>query len=616
MCGITGFIDYRKSISEEDLLNASAALRHRGGSGNGHIYETHERYNLGLANERLAIIDPSASGAQPFTSVCGNYSITFNGTIYNYLELRATLIKYGVTFKTLTDTEILLECYKKWGHLLFDKIDGSFAFAILDRKQRQLFLARDTMGVKPLYYYKSKDFFAFASELRGILCYPTEKKTNLNALAGYLRQGYFFGSDTIYENIYNFKKQHYFIIDLNSGNYLENKFDNEAPENAHLATEKDILTNLNELITDSILKRNVADVNVGVLLSGGYDSAMVAAILQKNQARRVRTFTLGFSNKKINEATAAKAIANYLKTNHKEYYINNLGATATLEKLPHIFDEPLGDSSAIPLAFLTEQIANEDVKVILGAEGGDELFAGYTNYKKAIWLHNNALLMPNLVKKIMVGLAKRRKDKLHEILFAKNLLGTYEVLTSIFTNNEISLLLNEEVKPLITDQASGQNVKSLLDFDLNNYLPNDLLLKSDRIAMYYGIDNRDALLKPQLVDTIKRIDAKLFLQKGELKYLLKTIAHQYIPEKLMNRPKKGFNIPIIDWMSTIFKPYIEEYLSPQQLDKHRLFNIIEVYKIKNRFYMNPNKNDAKKLWLLLQFQMWYTTHYQKHLKAV
>lgn len=608
MCGITGFIDYQKSISENDLINASAALRHRGGNGYGHIYETHERYNIGLANERLATIDTSTNGLQPFTSICGNYTITFNGTIYNYLDLRATLIKYGVTLRTLSDTEVLLECYKKWGNQLFDKIDGAFAFAILDRKQKQLFLARDTMGVKPMYFYKNRDFFAFSSELKGLLKYPLEKKINLNSLEKYLRHGYFIGHETIFQNIWNFKKQHYFIIDLNSGNHLESKFENLSSANINsFNEEKEILSKLNELITESILKRNVADVNVGVMLSGGYDSTTVAAILQKNQAKKLRTFTLGFKDKNLNEAPAANAIAKYLNTNHSEYYIDDLGAIKTLENLPDIFDEPMGDSGAIPLAFLVKQIAGEDIKVLLGAEGGDELFAGYKNYQRAVWLHQKSNELPDFLKRLIIYLSKNRKNKLKEIFSTENLVDTYESLISYFSFAEINKLLSKDVQ-VFKSAYQKNNIKSLLDFDLNNYLPNDLLLKSDRITMHYGIDNRDALLKTELVDMLGTLEEKWFMKDGELKYLLKNITHQYIPKKLMDRPKKGFSIPITEWMNTIYKPYLEEYLSPEQLDKHRFFDIVEVFKLKNRFYSSPSGNDARKLWLLLQFQMWYNKY--------
>lgn len=608
MCGITGFIDYQNTIGEEILIAASTTLRHRGGDGYGHIYEKHERYNVGLANERLATIDTSTSGIQPFTSLCGNYTITFNGTIYNYLDLRASLIKYGVAFNTLSDTEVLIECYKKWGHQLFEKIDGAFAFAILDRTKKQLFLARDTMGVKPLYYYKDKNFFVFGSELKALLQYPITRETNIKALEQYLKNGYFIGSETIFQQIYSFKKQHYFIIDLNSGNFLEHQFEtNNIEFKGNLENETQIVEKLDDLLTESILRRNVADVNVGVMLSGGYDSATVAAILQKNQAKKLRTFTLGFENKKFDEAPAAKEIANYLHTNHSEYYINNAGAIEMLERLPDIFDEPMGDSGAVPLAFLASKIAKEDIKVVLGAEGGDELFAGYKNYQRAIWLYRKSKNMPKIFKKTLINLSKTRKNKLRDVLFADSLIGTYQALTDYYSSIEINQLLKREVVSA-QKKVSGETIKSLLDFDLNNYLPNDLLLKSDRITMHFGIDNRDALLKTDLVHFTEKLDDKWFIKDNQLKYLLKKVNQKYIPQRLMDRPKKGFSIPLVEWLNGIYKPYLEQYLSPENLDKHRFFDIIEVFKIKNRFYNNPNNTDARKLWLLLQFQMWYNRY--------
>lgn len=608
MCGITGFVDYQKSISEDDLINASAAIRHRGGDGFGHIYETQEKYNLGLANERLATIAPS-SGLQPFTSLCGNYTITFNGTIYNYLELRATLIKYGVTFNTLSDTEVLIECYKKWGHQLFEKIDGAFAFAILDKKQRQLFLARDTMGVKPLYFYRDKNFFAFSSELKGILQFPVAKKTNTSALEKYFRYGYFFGDETIFENIWNFKKQHYSIIDLNSGNFLERKFDNSSSSPIEIPkNEEEITAKVHELLTESILRRNVADVNVGVMLSGGYDSATVAAVLQKNQAKKLRTFTLGFEDKSLDEAPYANEIAKHLNTNHSEYYIDNAGAIATLETMPQIFDEPMGDSGAIPLAFLVNQIAKEDIKVLLGAEGGDELFAGYPNYKRALLLHKFVRKTPKFLTPAVLAFAKGKRLKLQETFKSKDLLGLYSVVASLFPYTELSNLLNKDLTEISVNTIEGNSLKSILKYDQENYLANDLLLKSDRVTMFYGIDNRDTLLSTNLVNFVNQLDDSLILKNNSLKHLLKRITHQYIPTQLIDRQKKGFNIPIVKWMQTIYRPYIEAYLTPLQLDKHRFFNLVEVYKIKNRFFTNGSAADARKLWLLLQFQMWYNKH--------
>lgn len=604
MCGITGFLDLKRSVTQTDLQNASAVLAHRGGNGNGILFEDTANYTMGLANERLATIDVAEHGLQPFTSSCGNYTITFNGTIYNYIELREELIKYGITFLTLTDTEVLLECYKKWGVKLFEKIDGAFAFVILDRKLKQFFVARDSVGVKPLYFYKDNQFFAFSSEIRGLLTYPgISKKINTKALQNYFRHGYFFGSDTIFEGIHSFKKQQFMVIDLNSGNSYEKPFATQIRSTPVATTEKEILQDVEELLTDSILKRSIASVPVGVLLSGGYDSATTAAILQKNQTKRIRTFTLGFEERKFNEVPQARKIAEHLKTNHQEFQMDKKAATDMLELLPEIFDEPVGDSGAIPLAFLANQI-NSEVKVVLVAEGGDELFGGYKNYKKAMQLKSLTQKTFTFLKPVLSTVFSKRARKINELFNADSLLETYLSLNTLFSDEELIRLIGEE--PVKINIKKKDGLKAMLDHDLENYLPNNLLLKTDRTFMHFGIDNRDAILKTDLIDYLKQLDEKWLIKDGKIKYILKKIAHEYLPERLMNRPKKGLNIPIANWLKTCYKPYVEMYLSPAMLNKHQLFNEIEVRKIKNNFYQHSTTTNAKKVWLLLQFQMWYS----------
>ncbi len=606
MCGITGFIDYDGATTEQNLENASAHLQSRGGNGNGIIFEKHEKYTVGLANERLAIIDLSNKSLQPFTSPCGNYTLTFNGTIYNYIEIRQDLIKYGVIFNTLSDTEVLIESYIKWGLKMFEKLDGVFAFAILDRRKNQLVIARDAIGVKPLYIYKTNEFFAFSSAVGALFNYPLiTKKINAEALKLYFRNGYFTGEATIFENIYSFKKGNATIIDLNSSHSYDTRITNLAAKPILNITlnETEIITTIEELITDSVLKRSIADTSVGVLLSSGYDSATVAAILQKNQAKCVKTFTLGFQNKNFDEAPAAKKIAAYLKTNHQEYYINNKQAAETVALLPEIFDQPMGDSGAIPLVFIAKNAA-KDVKVLLGAEGGDELFGGYNAYRQAIKINAYANRIPGFLKPSIANLLGSKKEKIKEIFNATSLLNTYTTINSYFTYTEINTLLN--VTHFANKQNNKtQNIKTLLAYDIDHYLPNDLLLKTDSSCMYFGVENRDALLKTNLVNYLKNLDEKWFIKDGISKYLLKKITHKYIPEKLMSKQKKGFSVPISLWLNTFLKPYVDEYLSHTELNKHNLFNPEVIFKIKNDFYVKGVATNAKKIWLLLQFQMWY-----------
>jgi asparagine synthase (glutamine-hydrolysing) len=608
MCGITGFLDHNHSINEHHLKQASAAIKHRGGNGNGFLFEKKEHYTLGLANERLAVVDLSEKARQPLTSGCGNYCITFNGSIYNYAELRATLIKYGVIFSTLTDTEVILECYKKWGIRSFERLDGSYAFAIFDRKLGQLLILRDELGAKPIYYYKTKGFYAFASEIRALLAFPpTPKSINKNAITSYFRHGYFNGEQTIYQDIFKQKKGILTTIDIHSGNSYDMPLfrPQVAVDYTSDHTEAQILTKIEEYLTESTLKRNPADVPVGVLLSGGYDSATVAAILQKNQSKRIKTFTVGFKGERLDEAPQALKIANYLKTNHQEFYLDRNEALEILKSLPEIFDEPIGDSGAIPLAFIAAQVKHE-VKVLMGAEGGDELFGGYRTYAKAIKL--DAFVqkkMPPLLKKVITSVAKVGQPQLSEILAADSLLGRYLEATACFTMAELGKLLKNEPQPIDTKKDKSTSIKGLLIYDLHNYLPNNILFKTDRCFTHFGVENRDAILKSELITYLNTLDPQWFLKNGQQKYLLKQITNKYIPNELMKKPKKGFVIPLESWLKTTFKPLIEQYLTPERLNEHQLFETAEVLRIKNAFYKNSTSYNAQKVWLLLQFQMWH-----------
>lgn len=608
MCGITGFIDHTGTLTEDHLKKAAASISHRGGNGSGFIVDTKAHYNLGLANERLATIDLSPKSQQPLTSNCGNYSITFNGTIYNYLELREALIKYGIAFSTLTDTEVVLESYKRWGYKAFEKLDGSFAFALLDRKQNQLLLAKDEIGAKPLYYFKQKGCYAFASEIRALLQYPViEKAINPNALATYFRYGYFIGEETIYQQVYKFKKGILTTIDIHSGNSYDSPLTMRKPlaPASEEQNEGEILAKIEELLTESILKRNVADVPVGVLLSGGYDSATTAAILQKNQTKRIKTYTLGFKDDKLDEVPQARKIAEHLKTNHHEFYLDKSQACEIVEQLPEVFDEPVGDSGAIPLIFIASHV-NKECKVLLGAEGGDELFGGYRTYARV--LQFDALKkkrIPKFVKQMALGVLKKTNPQLKEVIEAEDLLAKYLEINAAFTHQGINSLLNTSKDPSKGIERKAQNIKDLLIYDLHNYLPNNMLFKSDKCFMHYGIENRDALLKTDLVEYLATLDSKWFIKDGEQKYLLKKITSKYIPAAYMKKPQKGFGIPLASWLKTSFKPLIEKYLSAEKLNSHGLFNVKEVQKIKSSFYVNGSAYNAQKVWLLLQFQMWH-----------
>ncbi|SFG88216.1 asparagine synthase (glutamine-hydrolyzing) [Pedobacter insulae] len=582
---MTGFVDNTHTVNETNLLN-------------GTIFEQNESYTIGFSYQQHTL---------PVTSACKLYTVTLNGSIYNDAALRETLIKYGVTFKTLTGAEVLIECYKKWGQSIFEKIDGSYSFVLHDRKLNQLLIARDTIGTKPLFYYKTRKFYAFASEIKALWAYPNiVKKINRQAISTYFKYGYFAGNDTIYQEIYQFKKGTITVIDLHSGNnydapilFMHGKNSEPVPAN-----EEQIIDRVEELLTESILNRNTENISSGVLLSSGYDSATLASILQKNQSKRIKTFTIGFENKNFDEAPKAKKIAEHLRTNHTEFYFNEKHATTILESLPKIFDEPIGDNSVLPSLFIAENLQQE-VKILLGTEGGDVLFGGYKAYTKALKLEALRHSVPYYLRPTFNFLLNYAPSKTKEAINADNLLGKYQSINTCFTDQEIERLLNHSNYYKVRVKKGEKTLKDLMDYDFENYLPNNLLYKGYKSLRYFGIDHRDAFLKADLINYLAQLDANWFIKKKEYKYLLRKITHKYVPAALMDDAKRDFTIPLPLWLKTCFKPYVETYLSVEQLNKHQLLNIDEVLRIKARFYANSNINNAKKIWLLLQFQLWY-----------
>lgn len=599
MCGITGFVDTAHIVDGDNLKKVLASLAHPDKNHTDFVFEQKEHFKAGLAS--LPSLHPNS---QMFNSTDGLYSICLNGSIYNYLSLRETLIKYGVIFNTLTDTEVLLAAYIKWGHKLFDKIEGAYAFAILDRKLNQLLLARDVIGSKSLFYYQSTGFYAFSSEIRTLFCYPNiTKEINPNALTTYFRSGYFAGDETIYQQIFAFKKGTITVIDLNSGNSYDAPILFAKKTNETTESEK-VIERVEELLTESILKREVPELVSGVWLNSCYDSSILAAILQKNQSKRIKTFTLDFENQRSNETIKANKIAEHLKTNHKSFHFSQKDAIQLLENMPDIFEVPMGDSNILSFLFMGQNIQDE-VKILLTTESSDVLFGGYHSYLMALKLDAFTKHIPPYLKGLANTMMKFTSSKTQEVLKGKQLLQKYQALNTCFTQAEIEkLIINPQSHPF-KEHRGDINLKTLLNDDLENYLPNNLLYKADKGLMYYGIDHRDAFLKTELIEYLSELDETWFIKGWQSKYILRKIANKHLPESYINARSEDHHIPLSSWLKTCFRPYIESYLTTEQLNKHQLLNIDEVLAIKKAFYHSGSLNLAKKVWLLLQFQMWY-----------
>jgi len=623
MCGITGFCDFEKKSNRQILTNMTNKLHHRGPISGYSFYEI-QNSNIGLGHRRLSILDLSAHGHQPMQFE--HLEIVYNGEVYNFKEIRAELKKLNYNFKSNGDTEVILKAYHKWGIKAVDKFNGMFAMCIYDKKEQKFILVRDRAGVKPCYYYNADRFFMFSSELKSFHENNRFKKViNKDALSLYMQRGYIPEPYSIFENTHKLKAGHYLEFDLKTQKIDELKywdvvdFYNKPKLDI---SEHEAVHEVENLFKSAFEYRMISDAPVGIFLSGGYDSATVAAILQSNRSKKLNTFTIGFKEKKYDEIPLARNTAIYLGTNHTEHYCTQQDALDIIQKLPEIYDEPFADNSTIP-TILVSQIAKKDVDVCLSADGGDEIFAGYNKYTSIIKKLEIFEKIPNLLKPALANVLRQklvhkslvmfggminsetRCNKFAEILDfdEKQILKA----SGIFTKKELTKILNYLVNDLKTNfdyQINQNKISNLLALDYKTFLVDDVLHKVDRATMSATLEGREPLLDHRIIELVAQLPSDMKIKNGSKKWLLKQIAHKYLPKKMMNRDKKGFGSPIQEWLKNELKEYFEEYLNEKTLNQHELFNVQEVINLKKQYTDGVNIN-ANKLWYILMFQMWY-----------
>ena len=636
MCGITGIYSPGATISPAVLSAMTDTLRHRGPDHSG-TYVNPSR-TVGLGHTRLSIIDLSEKGNQPMANDNNGVQVSYNGEIYNYREIREELRSKGHTFRTNSDTEVLIRAYEEWGIECLHKFIGMFALAIWDEQKNRLYLARDRVGIKPLYYYRKNGLFLFGSELKAIMEHPGfQKRINPEGLALFLRYNYIRSPYTIFENTFKLEPGHYLC--LHGGQLEKHRYwDITESYNAkpHAFGEEEAREMLEETILDSLKYRLVSDVPVGLFLSGGIDSSIVATLLQKNTSTPLKTFTIGFEQEKYNEAEWAKKLAEHLGTEHVEFYVSEDTAFETVYDIPSIYDEPFADTSSIPTCMLSK-LARNYVKVVMSGDGGDELFCGYSHYTKSVRLANAVEKMPDPVRRgfraALCGLSATRFESAGKTLgcswitgrtrnYERNrgaLLGimdndmaemyrrrvgawTPEDFAGIFRENR-----NFDDRTFEADFAAIRNGElwtQMLYADFNVWLPDDILTKVDRASMSTGLEAREPLLDHRVVDLAARIPLDLKYKNGERKYLLKKILSRHIPTDLYQRPKKGFASPVDSWLRGKLRPLVENYLSPEAVRKSGVFDPGEISRWKKRFY-DYSSTGAPRIWNLLMFQMWH-----------
>ncbi|MBN4051517.1 asparagine synthase (glutamine-hydrolyzing) [bacterium AH-315-M05] len=613
MCGIAGFYSQNKSFTKEGLIQMTSSLAHRGPDAEGYFQDE----VVGLGHKRLSIIDLSDAANQPMHSLCNRYVIIYNGEVYNFKEIAQ---KLNIQFKTTSDTEVILESFAKWGLDFVNKLNGMFALAIYDKQEKKLFLFRDRMGIKPLFYYWDGKNFAFASELKSLLklkLINENKALNNSAISIFLHLGYIPEPLTIYQNIYKFPSGHYSIISTNNLSLKKYWNIEENVKSELICDFMEAKSKLNELLISSVKYRLVSDVPYGTFLSGGTDSSLITAIAQKITDQPVKTFSVGFKESKYNEAPYSKAIADYLGTDHHEFIVSYKDAIPLVEQMINVYDEPYSDSSAIP-TMLISKLARQHVTMTLSGDGGDELFFGYGSYKWAKRLTNPYLISlktpisyilsksPNRYKRMeyLLKYWSREKSKSHISSQEQYLFSEHEIQNMLTNEYKIPFNLDEDY---LNSSRKLTPIEEQAIFDIKYYLKDDLLVKVDRASMKYSLENRVPLLDHRIVEFALNLSPSLKIKGKNQKYLLKEVLYDYIPNKYFKRPKWGFAIPLNLWLKNELKYLIDDYLSEQVINKYAIVKYPAVKKLKDNFF-NGHDYLYNRLWALIVLHKWLSTN--------
>ena len=610
MCGIAGFISPRHY--REDLQSITQTIQHRGPDAGGLFFESTDGYNTGLGHRRLSIIDLSSAANQPMFSHCGRYVIIYNGELYNYNEVKEDKLR-GYSWKSSGDTEVILECYAKYGGKCFQWFNGMFALAIWDLQEKKLIIARDQVGIKPLFFYLQDNVFVFASELKAIKKAVYELKINYSVIPSFLHLGYIVHPYTIYENVRKLSAGSYAEVTVNNGKNIsisEHSFwkIQDKISNNIIFDEQTAKKQLNDLVADAVQKQLISDVPIGTFLSGGTDSSLITAIATKVSAQKVKTFSIAVTDGKVNEAPYAAAVAKHLETEHYELPITQQEMLAMVPGFLNVYDEPFCDSSAFP-TMLVSKLARQYVTVALSGDGGDELFGGYNSYLWAKRLQNPLfkLAAPLIYKGTQLlssrykrgGLLFQKHNKEH---FKSHLFSQDQYF---FSENELSkLLLNPVVDfSVINYDFTGRKLNAIEQmsfWDIENYLKDDLLVKVDRASMKYGLETRVPLLDYRLVEFALNLSPELKIHKeGTMKWLLKQVLYEYVPRSLLDRPKWGFSIPLVKWLKTDLKWLVDKYCSKQVIKDAGILKYEAVQKIVNLYQRGNNDYLYNRIWAII-----------------
>jgi asparagine synthase (glutamine-hydrolysing) len=641
VCGIAGVFGPREGAREqllrETVEGMTATIRHRGPDDNGIWVDP--TAGVGLGSRRLAVIDLSREGHQPMTSASGRYVIAFNGEIYNFRALRRDLEVRGHSLRGHSDTEVLLAAIEEWGVIpALERSNGMFAFALWDRQERTLRLARDRIGEKPLYYCWAGRTLLFGSELKALRAHPAfSADIDRGALAQFLRHKYVPAPRSIYRGVTKLPPGSVVSIDAagrtSSPNAYWSVVDAAAAglEDPFRDSIGDAADAMDECLRDAVRLRMEADVPLGAFLSGGIDSSTVVAMMQAQSDRPVRTFTIGVRQPGYDEAANAAEVARHLGTDHTELYVTAEEAMAVIPSLPEIYDEPFADSSQIP-TLLVSKLARERVTVSLSGDGGDEVFGGYNRYAwgPAVWRRTGWLptsvrraganglrtLSPGSWERVFRAagplLPRRMRqrnpgEKLHKLAAALEADGvdeTYRSLVSHWSNPDQVVLGSEEPPDGLGEGSSiADPTRRMMLLDTLTYLPDDILVKLDRATMAVSLEGRVPYLDHRVVEMAWRMPLPMHVSDGVGKRLLRRILHRYVPPALVERPKWGFGIPTGSWLRGPLRGWAEALLEPARLRREGLLDPGPI-RAAWAEHLSGRRNRQYELWDVLMFQAW------------
>lgn len=630
MCGINGVIvssNIDSSSMKKMLATMNNMIIHRGPDEDGIYAYNDDSVSVGMAMRRLSIIDLT-TGKQPMYSKDKSISIVFNGEIYNYKKLKAQLEKAGISFKTTSDTEVILKLYEKEGSKSFQKLDGMYAFSIHDKSKNKVFIARDFFGEKPLYYTKTDDTFVYASELKSLVNQINKKLSiSITGLNLYFRLTYIPAPYTIYKDIFKLKANHFIEYNLENHNISIHEINEPKVENNKTVSFDVAKNKVRDLVNESVESRSIADVPLGTFLSGGVDSSIVSLCLANLNDKKIDTFSIGFEKSTYDETDKSRVVAKLINSNHHEFIINEKDLEHNIDDILLNFDEPFADSSALP-TYLVSNKTRDFVKVALTGDGGDEVFAGYNKHYMGKLNDRYTSVIPKFVHNVLLNTTTRllktkddkrgKRFKMNRLLKAIDYSGEFywNIISLAFTDSEKeSLFLPHMLEASIFDSYKNdigikapKNITEFREIDKHLSLEGDMLVKVDRTSMLNSLECRAPFLNKSLWEYTNSLPEEYLMKGWSKKYILKEAFKSDFSNGFLEKSKQGFGVPVGDWLRSGLSKELESYIEPKYLESQNIFNADIIIKlVKN--HLSGKEDNTMRVWTYYCFQKWYLNTY-------